>query len=247
VEQPLLDDFVTRRLSAQDSAINKLRDQFVQQQSEVAAIGVEVDERAVELSGAQAALQEAIASRDQLVKDARAAELAANDAETTLDGLRADEQRLRILRDSLRTDLETKREAVDAARVVLDGVALACGGATYATCTDVAAKLDYDRRRYDANKALVLAREAYQKSSDASMDAADQLFQISPKIGEAQEALFEARRSRESIKAAARTAETLIAEREKVIRGIEASVQPLLDAFATLDAQAKDLATLLVP
>jgi len=116
-------------------------------------------------AGVESASAEKLKAQSSIAKTR--ADIAGNTSSLQSGTVRRDH--LRASRAAAVTDLASKRAKVDEAQEKLEGVVLNCGGQSYETCNNASAKKDFDRRRYEANQVIVVARTAQQKAQSSML------------------------------------------------------------------------------
>lgn len=109
----------------------------------------------------------------------------------SLNGATSRRDQRRQFRASAQKEVDAVRSVVEEEIAKLEAIRLNCGGQTYETCTDVAAKKDFDRRRYEANQRVGSARAklanvqaALVKVNEALLADESAIFDLRSRIGE---------------------------------------------------------------
>lgn len=128
------------------AAVTRIREAFISEQAGVANLKSAVETAVAEKAKVQASI------------DSTSSDISTSTASLLSKTAQRDQRRQ--ARAAAQADLTAKRAGVDEAQAKLQAVALNCGGQSYQTCTDVSAKKDFDKRRYESNKAVAAARSA---------------------------------------------------------------------------------------
>jgi len=134
------------------AAVTRIRDSIKAAHATVASLKGSVDASHAEIEKVQASI------------DKMSADISSSTESLQSEIARRDQRRL--ARTAALDDLKVKRTAVDDSQQKLQAVALNCGGQSYETCADDAAKKDFDRRRYEANEAVIATRASMEKARE---------------------------------------------------------------------------------
>lgn len=132
------------------NAIERIRDSLKVQDAAVASFKTEVETAIAERAKVQAFVDK---FRVDIISDT-----------SNLKSATFKHDQKRVARSTALTEATERRGAVDDALQKLQAIILNCGGETYDTCSDAAAKKDFDRRRYEANQVVAAARTTLTKA-----------------------------------------------------------------------------------
>lgn len=135
-----------------DGAALLLQAQVLQQQLRGEQGQVEAWQRQLDAEAAAlAALRVEITRRQSWVSEIDAA---LPSKESAIARMKQDMAAAKARRAELSAPIAAKRDSIGKLRAAIGSLKLNCNGANYAACMDDAAKLDYDRRRYDLYEKL---------------------------------------------------------------------------------------------
>ncbi|MEO3714118.1 hypothetical protein [Roseateles flavus] len=151
-------DELEKAISNELAAVTRIREVFSSEVAAVAKLKSAVEATVAEKGKVQASI------------NSTNSEISSNTS--SLQSRTSQRDQHRQARSSAQAALTSKRTAVDEAQAMLQSVELHCGDKPYDVCPDQAAKKDYDKRRYEANKAVAVARSALVKAQ-ADLQQAD--------------------------------------------------------------------------
>lgn len=183
------------------------------------------EEVAIMKAGVESVSAEKLAAQTSITKTR--AEIAA--AASSLQNKTTRRNQLRASRTAAATDLGSKRKKVDEAQQKLESVVLNCGGQSYEACTNASAKKDFDRRRYEANQAIAVARATHAKAQDA-------MLKIDADLLAAEKAVLDLRTSVATLNRNLGVAQTSFDDLDKNVTRLNAELQVQQAALLTSTA-----------
>ena len=234
---------VAERRAQQSASIKAMRTAFAAELAYVPTLHAALDARAEPLGAKKDELDQATLDRDRLAADIDRQQASIAEADRQLAVLREASRSARANHERARAATVKARERRDAAQAQLEAIVLDCDGADYASCPDQAAKLDYDRRRYEAQEVLSVARQEFMERLTQEIDYLEAVGEAERQVVDQEAAASDLRTALGDMLARVGGTEELVSRLESEWRQMEAEILPLRSAMSDLDQAVASIRT----